>query len=149
MQLEVGQIVEGKITGITKFGAFVSLSDGKSGLVHISEVANTYVSDVSSHVSEGESVNVKIIGISPDGKINLSIKKALPDERPAMPHQPRQPARGNPTRGYPTRGSNPAASPSEPSFEDKLKQFMQDADSRISGNRHFSDKKSSSRKRRD
>jgi len=140
MQLEVGQIVEGKITGITKFGAFVSLPDGKSGLVHISEVANTYVNNVSDHVSDGDSVSVKIIGITPDGKINLSIKKALPEERPQPRPQP-QPRAPLPRNAAP-------AQPHEASFEDKLKQFMQEADSRISGNRHYADKKSASRKRR-
>ena len=142
MQLEVGQIIEGKITGITKFGAFVSLPDGKSGLVHISEVANTYVNNVSDHVSDGDSVRVKIIGITPDGKINLSIKKALPEERPPVRPQPQ------PRAPLPPRNAAPAQPPHEASFEDKLKQFMQDADNRISGNRHYADKKSASRKRR-
>ena len=76
MELEIGSIVEGKVSGITKFGAFVALPEGKSGLVHISEIANTYVSDVSEHVQMGQSVKVKILSISPEGKINLSIKRA-------------------------------------------------------------------------
>jgi len=139
MQLEVGQIVEGKITKITNFGAFISLPENKSGLVHISEVANTYVNDINNHVAEGDDVKVKIIGIAVDGKINLSIKKA--EERP-----PAQFVRAPSPR--PIQRATAPAIPTEQSFEDKLKQFMHDADTRISGNRHFADKKSSSKKRR-
>ena len=89
MQLQVGMVTEGKVTGITKFGAFVALPEGKSGLVHISEIANTFVSDVRDYVQDGQTVKVKVIGISEDGKINLSIKKAeeqpRPERRPARP----------------------------------------------------------------
>ncbi len=91
MQPTVGEIFEGKVTGITKFGAFVSLPDGSNGLVHISEIANTYVNDVHDHVTEGQTVKVKVIGISEAGKINLSIKRAEPpaprpeNERPSQP----------------------------------------------------------------
>ena len=74
MALEVGAVVEGRVTGITKFGAFVALPEGKSGLVHISEVANAFVSDVHDHVQMGQTVKVRILSISPEGKINLSIK---------------------------------------------------------------------------
>ena len=100
MQLQVGMVIEGKVTGITKFGAFVALPEGKSGLVHISEIANTFVNDVHDFVQDGQTVKVKIIGIGDDGKINLSIKKAedpAPQQRqdrrpprPAMSQQPRQ-----------------------------------------------------------
>ena len=140
MQLEVGQIVEGKVSKITNFGAFISLPDNKSGLVHISEVANTYVSDINNHVAEGDAVKVKIIGIAEDGKINLSIKKA--EERP-----PAQVIRASAPRNIPPRTPSPAI-PAEQSFEDKLKQFMHDSDTRISGSRHFADKRTSSRKRK-
>lgn len=84
MQLEVGKILEGKVTGILKFGAFIDLGGGKSGMVHISEVAPTYVNDIKEHIQEGQTVKVKIINIAEDGKISLSIKKALPQpEKPA------------------------------------------------------------------
>lgn len=75
MQPEVGAVLEGKVSGVTKFGAFVNLPGGKSGLVHISEIANTFVSDVAQYVSVGQTVKVKVIGINGD-KINLSIKRA-------------------------------------------------------------------------
>ena len=86
MDLAVGAIVEGKVTGITKFGAFVALPEGKSGMVHISEVASTFVNDIKDFLQEGQQVKVKIINIDQAGRINLSIKKAQPQE----PRQPRQ-----------------------------------------------------------
>ena len=82
LQFEVGSILEGKVTSITKFGAFVALEGGRSGLVHISEIANTYVNDVHDFLQEGQTVKVKLLAIK-DGKLDLSIKKALPaPERP-------------------------------------------------------------------
>lgn len=75
---EVGSIVEGKVTGITKFGAFVELPGGSVGMVHISEISQTYVNDISEHLKEQQMVKVKILNIGDDGKISLSIKKALP-----------------------------------------------------------------------
>ena len=154
MQPTVGEIFEGKVTGITKFGAFVSLPDGKNGLVHISEIANAYVNDVSEHLSEGQTVKVKVIGINEAGKINLSIKKAEPPA--ASSESPRfSPARSNPPRSannaQRSSGTAPKSSsaPVEASFEDKLKQFMQDSDSRISDSRMYSDKKGGYRRRRD
>jgi S1 RNA binding domain protein len=137
MQLEVGAILEGKVAGITKFGAFVALPGGKSGLVHISEIANTYVNDVHDHVQEGQTVKVKVLSIADDGKINLSIKKATEQPRPQQPRQ----------SSYTPRRAPDA--PTNSSFEDKLKQFMQDSDSRMSGNRLYADKRSGSRRRRD
>jgi len=156
MQPTVGEIFEGKVTGITKFGAFVSLPDGSSGLVHISEIANSYVSDVHDHVSEGQTVKVKVIGTSEAGKINLSIKKAeAPAPRPeqerspqARTNQPRQKDFSPRQSGF-SQKSFSSAPPAEASFEDKLKQFMQDSDSRISDSRIYSDKKSGYRRKRD
>lgn len=75
-KLEVGAIFEGKVTGITKFGAFVDLGNGKTGMVHISEVAPVFVKEIRDFVTEGQTVKVKIIGINEDGKISLSMKKA-------------------------------------------------------------------------
>ena len=77
MELQVGSIVEGKVTTITKFGAFVDLGEGKTGMVHISEVAPTYVKEITDHVNKDQVVRVKVISISPEGKIALSIKKAM------------------------------------------------------------------------
>lgn len=94
MELAVGTIISGKVTAITKFGAFVSLPGGKSGLVHISEVAAAFVSDVHDYLTEGQEVTVKILSVSPEGKINLSIKQAQPQqERPQPARSSRPPQR--------------------------------------------------------
>lgn len=119
----MGSVVEGKVTGITKFGAFVSLPGGKSGLVHISEIAYSYVSDVKEHLKEGQEVKVKVIGIDENGRINLSIKKAMdPPPRPA--------GQGRPSGGGAT--FRPAAPKAPETFEDRLKQFMASSDSKLS-----------------
>ena len=138
--LEVGTVFEGKVTGITKFGAFVALPEGGSGLVHISEIANTYVNDVHDHVTEGQMVKVKVIGIGEGGKVNLSIKKA---EAPAAPPRRESPRFQQPRSFTPSR----SVAPADMSFEDKLKQFMQDSDSKNSGNRLYSDKRSTRRRK--
>ena len=78
MEFGVGSILEGKVTGITKLGAFVSLPGGRSGLVHISEIAYSYVNDISEYLSEGQTVQVKVIGIDANNRINLSIKQTAP-----------------------------------------------------------------------
>ena len=88
MQLEVGQIYEGKVTGITKFGAFVSFENGQTGMVHISEVAPTFVNEIKDFVTEGQTVKVKVLAISEEGKISLSIKKALPEDQQRRPPAP-------------------------------------------------------------
>jgi S1 RNA binding domain protein len=148
MEFEVGSIIPGKVTGITKFGAFVTLAPGKSGLVHISEIANSYVNDIREHLTEGQDVTVKVIGLDESGRINLSIKAALPppvhqvkSEAPRHTFSPPQGGR-QPSfdRSY---GSQPVP---EASFEDKLKRFMADSDSKISGLKQFADKKTPRRR---
>ncbi len=79
MAFEVGQIVEGKVTGIVGYGAFVDIGDGVSGMVHISEIASTYVNDIRDHLEIGQQVKVLVLDVHEDGKIALSIKRALPD----------------------------------------------------------------------
>ena len=114
MQLEVGKIVEGKITGITNFGAFVQIEGGKTGLVHISEVALTFVKDIKEHLKEGDVVKVKILSVDDNGKVSLSIKKALEEEQKKQARVPAQVSFGS--------------SNSDLSFEEKMKQFMQDSE---------------------
>jgi len=87
MSIEVGSEVKGKVTGITNFGAFVELPEGETGLIHISEVADTYVKDISNYLEEDEEVKVKIINIDDDGKIGLSIKR-LDDPSDRKEHAP-------------------------------------------------------------
>ena len=129
MEFGVGSVLEGKVTGITKFGAFVSLPEGKSGLVHISEIAYSYVNDVKDHLKEGQEVKVKVIGIDENGRINLSIKKAMdPPPRPAGQGHPMGRPGGHTGGGF--RGKPAPAEPA--SFEDRLKQFMAASDSKLS-----------------
>lgn len=131
-QLEVGSIYEGTVTGITKFGAFVSLPGGKSGLVHISEIAYSYVNDVKEHLREGQEVKVKVIGVDDNGRINLSIKKV--EAPPSCAEGQRRPATGRPM-GFtgPKKKAEPAT------FEDRLRQFMATSDSKLS-ELHMSEK---------
>ena len=138
MALEVGAILEGKVTGITKFGVFVALPEGKSGLVHISEVANAFVSDINEHVQMGQTVKVRVLSIAKDGKINLSVRQAA--ESPAAPRRdapPRQPSRNTPARGDAQLPDPPSA---DRAFEDRLKKFMQESDSRIADSRMYADR---------
>ena len=150
MEFGVGSILEGKVTGITKFGAFVSLPEGRSGLVHISEIAYSYVNEVSDHLQEGQQVKVKVIGIDDNNRINLSIKKVTePPARPANNNQgggrPRQQGSFAPRQGGAPRQQSgyvprPAA-PKEPQdFEDRLKQFMQSSDSKLAELRYIEKK---------
>ncbi|MBQ7485267.1 MAG: S1 RNA-binding domain-containing protein [Oscillospiraceae bacterium] len=133
MEWDVGSIVTGKVTGITKFGAFILLPDGKSGLVHISEVSAGFVSDVHDFLREGQEVQVKILAVSPEGKINLSVKQAVPSA--PVPKKPARPAA-------------PPSNPAPASFEDKLKQFMSVSDSKQSEfNRHMAGKRGGRRRK--
>jgi len=137
MQLEVGAIVEGKVTGITKFGAFVEISGGKTGMVHISEISNTYVKEIGDHLTDGQEVKVKVLSISEDGKISLSIKKCMEPpprtegDRPQF--QQRRPQGGGrpPQRNV---GWNPKRQevPENMSFEDKLASFKKASDDKMS-----------------
>jgi S1 RNA binding domain protein len=149
MDWQVGDILEGKVSGITKFGAFVLLPGGKSGLVHISEVANAFVSDVSEHVQVGQQVKVKLLSVTPEGKINLSIKRALADEQPQS--APLRPRRSELPASNSVRTSHlvpPAAQTSgNQDFEDRLKKFMQESDSRIADSRMYAEHKQRRRSR--
>lgn len=135
MQIEVGQIVEGKVTGITNFGVFVDLGDGKSGLVHISEIAQTYVSDVKEFVKENDVVKMKVLNVSDDGKISLSIKKAQEPqqqaERKPAGQKPRRSPRPEPAFSQPAPVWTPKKSESA-SFEDMMAKFKQTSDEKFS-----------------
>ena len=148
MGIEIGSVVEGKVTGVTKFGAFVALPDGKSGLVHISEIANAYVSEVCEYVQPGQTVKVRVLSVNEAGKINLSIKKA--EEAPASAPAPRKtpaPRPATPKSAAPVQQRVAADPPSaNQEFEDRLKKFMQESDSRIADSR-YSEHKQRSRRR--
>ena len=115
MTLQVGTIVEGVVTGITHFGAFVELPGGKTGLVHISEVADTFVRDIKEYVKEQDHVKVKILSMDEKGKVGLSIKQAQEGYRPPAPRGQRRFERGG----------------RDSTFEDKLTRFMKDSEERL------------------
>jgi S1 RNA binding domain protein len=130
MEITVGTLLEGKVKTIAKFGAFISLPENRTGMVHISEVAGSYVNDIREHLTEGQEVRVKVLSVAEDGKIALSIKRALEPVRTPKPRtEPRPQA------------------PKEPqTFEEKLKQFMSDSDSTFSACGRYQ-RKTKSRKR--
>lgn len=109
MAIEVGSKLQGKVTGITNFGAFVELEGGPTGLVHISEVADNYVKDINEHLKVGQEITVKVINVQKDGKIGLSIKKAI--EKPVRQKSPREKTE---------------------SFESKMNDFLKDSEDRLS-----------------
>ena len=148
MSIEIGSIQEGKVTGIMNFGAFVSLPGGKSGLVHISEISNSFVKDVHDHLQVGQIVKVKVLEINEQGKINLSIKRAQAQEeekktaendtfvRPSTPIKSQGPEIGA------------VAPPSgDLSFEEKLKKFMQASDSKNADKRRNTERKQHARRK--
>lgn len=133
MELAVGQIVEGKITGITNFGVFLDIGEGKSGLVHISEVARTYVNDINEHVKVGDEVKAKILNIGEDGKISLSIKRAEEPERSESRAPRERRERRAPSPQKPDNSFVWAPKKSEPaSFEEMMSRFKQTSDEKFS-----------------
>lgn len=130
--LEIGTVVDGKVTGLTAFGAFVSLPDGTSGMVHISEVSSSYVEDIKDFLTEGQEVKVKIIGVNEQGKISLSIKKALPEER-GNSGKDRRRNSGPKRQKSPNVWQGQQKQSSEGmSFEDMMARFKQVSDEKMS-----------------
>ena len=182
MELTVGAVLEGKIKSITNFGAFVSLPENKTGMVHISEVANAYVSDIRQHLTEGQDVKVMVIGTE-NGKINLSIKRLEPkpqrenngnfqrreggsfqrregegfqrreggnfQRRDGEGFQRREGGNFQPRDNRPQRAPVQPAAPktADQLFEEKLKAFMTESDSKLSGMRQYADQRGRSRRR--
>lgn len=131
MELQIGEIYQGKITGITNFGVFVDLGDNTSGMVHISEVARSFVNDINEHVKMGEEVKVKVLSIGDDGKIALSIKKALEPEKKengGRPREkkPRQPQVIDSSYTWTAKRNEPE------DFEDMMNRFKQTSDEKFS-----------------
>ena len=144
-QIEVGAILEGTVSSIAKFGAFVNLPERRSGLVHISEIASEYVADVNNYLKVGQPVKVRVLAITPDGKINLSIKQA--SDNPAPQQRERRSTR--PQQSQPRLTVSRSSAPQQgvvhgptgdADFEDQLKHFMQESDKRMAGNRLYSDR---------
>ena len=126
MQLEVGKIFEGKVTGITNFGVFVELPDGSVGVVHISEVAPVFVKEIRDHVKEGQDVKVKVLEIGQSGKISLSIKKAMDNNKNERKPYKRQTSPGN------VEWNNPNKNNGATSFEDMMSKFKKTSDEKMS-----------------
>ena len=167
MELTVGAVLEGKVKSITNFGAFIALPENKTGMVHISEVANAYVSDIRQHLTEGQDVKVMVIG-NENGKINLSIKRLEPkpqrenngprsnfQRREGGSFQRREGGYQNREGGYQNREQNqgqvqnrPQRAPVQPAapktadqlFEEKLKAFMTESDSKLSSIKAYNDR---------
>ena len=123
MAIEVGTVVEGEVTGITNFGAFLQLPEGKVGLIHISEVSNVYVKDVHDFLKEHQKVKAKVLSIDARGKIALSLKQV--EENPEPPAKPARPKEAPVADKRTPRQAGPL------SFEDKLSKFMKDSDDRL------------------
>ena len=145
----MGTILDGKVKTITNFGAFITLPENKTGLVHISEVANTFVSDIRQHLTEGQDVKVMVIGTE-NGKINLSMKRLEPKQEAAPRNGNFRSKEGAPAQARPQRSAPtppPAPKTADQLFEERLKQFMSESDSKISSIRQYSDRRTKSRRR--
>ena len=141
MDYTPGAVLEGSVRSIASFGAFIDLPEGKTGLVHISEIASTYVTDIRQHLTEGQTVRVKVLNADERGRLSLSIKQAAERQTQPRPNPAERPVR------RPVRAASFQPAKTEPeSFEEKLKQFMADSNSKISGVRQY-EHKTRSRKR--
>ena len=155
MELTVGAVVEGKVKSLTKFGAFVALPDGSTGMVHISEIAHAYVNDIREHLTEGQDVKVMIISRE-NGKTNLSIKRTLPaPSKPQFSRPQNRSFNGAQRSAGPSaeRSSAPrqagasASQPQQKTFDDMLKQFMTESSSKMSSIKQYSEHKTKTRRR--
>lgn len=148
MELTVGEVLEGKVKSITKFGAFIQLAENTTGMVHISEITHSFVNDIHEHLTEGQDVKVMVIGLD-NGKINLSIRRTQPAPQRPQSDRPRQNFDRRPNADRPRPQTfNPQPAEKQPqSFDDMLKQFMADSDSKISGLKQYNDRKTKNRRR--
>ncbi len=144
MQLEIGKVYDGKVKGIAQYGAFVEIEGAGTGMVHISEIANTFVKDVKDYLKENQEIKVKVLSISDDGKIGLSIKKAAENQNEQQ--QPRVP------KPRPERKPNvwePKKKPpmSELGFEEMLTRFKQNSEEKICALKRNTERKNGSRRK--
>lgn len=169
MSIEVGSILEGTVSGITKFGAFIELPENKTGLVHISEVADVYVNDVNDFLKQGQKIKVKVLAINDNGRIGLSVKQVPENKTAQAATAPRgdRPQAGGQGGSFADRQNRPprpagamSPRPSRPpmgggfsrpsggrfssgpmSFEDKLSKFLKDSDERLTDLKRKTDSK--------
>jgi S1 RNA binding domain protein len=146
MQLEIGKIYQGKVKGITQYGAFIDIEGGGTGMVHISEIANTFVSEIREHLTENQEVKVKVIGINEAGKVSLSIKKAVENPQPQSQQKQRRNNNSQKNRGtvWEPKKQTPM---SELSFEDMLTRFKQNSEERMCEIKRSTDRKNGSRRK--
>ena len=149
MQLEIGKIYNGKVKGITQYGAFVDIEGGGTGMVHISEIANTYVSNIRDHLSEEQEVKVKVIGINEAGKVSLSIKKAVDSPAPQQQKNGRPRSEGGQNRPQKPNIWEPKKQtpPSEMTFEDMMSRFKQSSEERMCDLKRSTDRKNGTRRK--
>ncbi len=137
MSIEVGSTHDGKVTGITDFGAFIELTTGETGLVHISEIADTYVKDIRDHLKMGELVTVRVINIEQNGKMGLSLKEQKEESKAPVRPSNRSP---RPAGGQRSAGRPPQRELSH-SFDDKVNLFLRDSEERLSSLKKNTDSK--------
>lgn len=128
MALTVGDILQGKVTGLTNFGAFVTLSSGERGMVHISEISRDYVKEINDVLSEGMEVTVKVLNIADDGKIGLSIRQALPDSEKRYDKKPTTGNKDGRRKSPPKVWQGSAVKEEPQSFEDMMARFKSSSD---------------------
>lgn len=154
MQVEVGKIYEGKVKGITKYGAFVEIENGVTGMVHISEIANTFVNEIRDHLTEQQVVKVKVLNITDEGKISLSIKRASENPNQDGEKRNRQPRFQKHDDNNGSRRNNNVWEPKkqppagELSFEDMLSRFKQNSEEKMCDIKRNTDRKNGSRRGR-
>jgi len=153
-QLEIGKIYNGKVKGITQYGAFVDIDGGGTGMVHISEIANTFVNEIRDHLTENQEVRVKVIGINDAGKVSLSIKKAADNSNQATSGAPRQHQKKSGGEGGSQNRSRanvwePKKQPplSEMTFEDMMSRFKQTSEERQCDLKRSTDRKNGTRRK--
>jgi S1 RNA binding domain protein len=129
MPIEEGKVVEGVVASITSFGAFIQLPEGTTGLVHISEIADTYVKDIKNYINEKDKVKVKVLSVDKDGKINLSIKQAQERKKSIRPIE--------------IDWNNDSRKSQTESFEDRLAKFLKDSDEKLQQLKKSTDSKRS------
>ncbi|GGD28083.1 S1 domain-containing RNA-binding protein [Pontibacillus salipaludis] len=138
MSIEVGSKLQGKVTGITNFGAFVELPNGSTGLVHISEVADNYVKDINDHLSEGDQVEVKVINVEKDGKIGLSIKKAKDNYKG---DRERRNNNNHNKGGGKGKGNGNKGNQRPENFDSLMNRFLKDSDEKLASLRKHTESK--------
>lgn len=135
MPVEIGKVVEGTVTGITNFGAFIQLPDGETGLCHISEIADEYVKDVKDYLKEQQTVKVKVIEISGNGKVSLSIRKASETDKKSAEKPTYKPSKPKNKSTYKSNSRQESFREAKPkvNFEDMLSGFLKESDDKLKG----------------